>query len=179
MSRKELNLFFLKLSHNRTLADKFAKAVSKMGNEAGFDVTAEDVKAYFNEQPMQRELPVDGPIFSTHAVGEEDPPKMPPAPGRGTVTSMAIGEEDRVSVTLAIGEEDKPRTPPAPGGGTVTSAALGEEDGPVAPKEEFPRRTTMAIGEEGKKPGRPGGTKEEMPKKTTKMVGEEGRKPRF
>lgn len=36
-----------------------------------------------------------GPIYTTLAIGEEDP-----------VTTLAIGEEEPVATTLAIGEED-------------------------------------------------------------------------
>ncbi|GEM_PF-5507308 len=143
---------------------------------------------------------------TTAAIGEED--KKPPRDGSGMMTTLAIPEEGRPrtpeknnddgesGTTLALGEED--RKPPRDGSGMMTTLAIPEETKPRkprTPREDFKdlRPTTLAVGEEGKKPLPPKKPENDDKKKgdkskdldprkrppmTTLAVGEEGRGPR-
>jgi hypothetical protein len=140
MAKEDLDGFFDAIRGERSLADEFAKAVADVARNNGFDVDEQDVLDHFgvdDDTPSTRPLPDDGPRLTTMALGEEGGRIPHPKP--------------RESVTLAIGEEDRKRRPPSEGS-DVTSAAIGEED----KRRDPPARpiTTMAVGEEGRKPRR-------------------------
>jgi hypothetical protein len=149
MAKEDLDGFFDAMRNDVSLAEKFAQAVGDFARNEGFSVDDQDVYDHFtSEEPSTRPLPDDGGRMSTMAMGEEG----------GRMTTMAMGEEGGgrikpmppASVTLAIGEEDKRGPRPPRRTGDVTSAAIGEED----KRRDPPAHpiTTMAVGEETKKP---------------------------
>jgi hypothetical protein len=112
--------------------------------------------------------PLEAPVYTTLALGEEGPPPQPPPPPRAT--TLAVGEEGPTATTLAVGEEGPTATTLAVGeeGPTATTLAVGEEGPPATTKmigEEMPTTnavgeevmTTMAVGEEGPGGGGPFG----------------------
>lgn len=138
MAKEDLDSFFDAVRNEPSLADEFAKAVANVARDNGFDVDEQDVLDQFGgDTPSTRPMPDEPPRLTTMALGEEGGGRMPPV-------------KPRESVTLAIGEEDRKRPPG--GGSGVTSAAIGEED----KRRDPPARpiTTMAVGEEGRKPRR-------------------------
>lgn len=124
MAKKDMDDFIDTLRNDGDLARAFAEAVAGMARDAGHDVTEEDVLEKFvdGDTPSPRPLPDDDEFdggVTTMAMGEEGSPRPRPS-------TEAVGEEGgrgSPSVTLAIGEEDRPRTPP----GRVTTMAVGEE----------------------------------------------------
>lgn len=126
MSKPGLDLFLKNLPTDPALAASVADAIAQAAKAAGYDVTAQDARQHFVDQPKSRPLPPpDYGRVTTQAVGEESRrPSVTQAIGeddRPPMTTQAVGEEDggwppnrRASVTCAIGEEDKPANKPKP-----------------------------------------------------------------
>lgn len=167
MSKRALDYMINRMRHDTKLSDAFTKAVSDFAISRHHDVTAEDVKEFIDNQPRSRPLPQDGMPSVTCAIGEEDRNGRTQGDGNleGMATTMAMGEEGSRFPNLKPPADDKdaPR---------ATSMAVGEEDKKPTP----PTRSTMAVGEEDKKPTPP---KKDKPSGiTTLAIGEEGRKPK-
>lgn len=157
MSKRALDYLINRMRHDKPLSDAFTKAVSNFALSRGHDVTPEDVKEFIDNQPRSRPLPQDGQPSVTCAIGEEDRNGRTQGDGtlEGTATTMAMGEEGSRFPNLRPPQAPQPPqkdTPP------VTSMALGEEDKkPTPPKKDKPSGiTSMALGEEDRKPKAPG-----------------------
>lgn len=183
MSTEGFQRFLQAAKRDRKLNDEFTAAVAAVARKSGFNVQAADIRDFLDALPAER--PEGEPVHggaTTLALGEEDDK------GRPSVT-LAIGEEDKPrATTMAVGEEGRKvdRLPPM----TVTSMAIGEEEKKGGDDlnqrdkdraKDFddmygdePHATTMALGEEDKKPAPP------KPDRgvTTLAMGEEGKKPR-
>jgi hypothetical protein len=134
-----MTLFFEELRKDKTLAKAFAKAVGEAARAEGYQVTDKEVLDHFlGDKPQPRPLPPDdGPRMTTMAMGEEE---------HRIVSTGAMGEEDHSRRTTGgIGEESgRPRPPTTPPTGPL----------PTAPPSPPGGVTSLALGEEGKKPPR-------------------------
>ena len=175
MSKRSLDYMINRMRHDKSLSDAFTKAVSDFALARYHDVTPEDVKEFIDNQPRSRPLPNDGQVSVTCAIGEEDRNGRTQGDGTlegvqnggGMATTMAMGEEGSRFPRLRPPEDIKKDAPPM-----ATSMALGEEDKKPTPphkKSPYGDATTMMVGEEDKKPT--------PPTRSTMAVGEEDKKP--
>jgi hypothetical protein len=175
MSQKGFKRFLDEVRKDPALAAAFNKAVARVAAEAGFDATAADAADFFQtrhaapgtdlpkpgedkkpQPPKKKWHPDDDcewAIFPSQAAGEEAPPAGKPAAEKRTVTSLALGEEERLkrmaplpqATTLAVGEEERR---------SVKRYIIPRED---ADGKTGPDLTSMAVGEEEPRRRKPSG----------------------